>query len=207
MGLNDASYGALLPFMQTHYHLSYLVVSLVFAFPFIGYSIASIFNHRLHSSIGQRGIALLGPCARGIAYIVLSFHPPYPAVVAVLAIAGFGIGIIDAAWNAWIGDLADANQLLGLMHGAYGAGATIAPLIGTTMVVKYGCGWWQYFYVPLVMCVVEAGWGLRAFSSEDGKGFRERNERSKREAAGQRAGVRGAVREKVTWFCAAFLFM
>lgn len=206
MGLNDASYGALLPFMQSHYHLSYLVVSLVFAFPFVGYSVASIFNYRLHSTIGQRGIALVGPIARGVAYIVLSIHPPYPTVVAVLTVAGFGIGIADAAWNAWIGDLADANQLLGLMHGAYGAGATIAPLMGTAMVVKYGCEWWQYFYVPLVMVVIEAVWGVRAFWTEDGRRFKEGNERSKVGVEGK-VGLRGALRERVTWICAGFLFM
>lgn len=48
----------------------------------------------------------------------------------------FGNGLEDGGWNAWIGNMESANELLGLLHGAYGLGATISPLIATSMVTK-----------------------------------------------------------------------
>lgn len=209
--MNDASYGALLPFIQPHYHLSYLVASLVFAFPFIGYSIASWTNHRLHTCFGQRGIAVLGPGGRIIAYIVVSFAPPFPAVCASLAFAGLGIGLVDAGWNAWVGDLEDPNQLLGLMHGLYGAGATISPVIGTSMVTKYGCTWNQFYYVPLGLCVLELLLGLWAFWDQNGVVFAARMEASRASMQDQggsgKSGLIGALRQKATWQIAIFLFI
>ena len=45
--------------------------------------------------LGQRGMAILGPAFRLLAYIVLSVHPPYPVAVVVFAFAGLGNGILD----------------------------------------------------------------------------------------------------------------
>lgn len=42
-------------------------------------------------------------------------------------LAGFGNGLEDGGWNAWIGNMQNANELLGFLHGAYGLGATISP--------------------------------------------------------------------------------
>jgi fucose permease len=211
LGMNDASYGALLPFIQPHYDLSYLVASLVFAFPFIGYGVASFVNHGFHTYFGQRGIAAVGPATRIISYIVISFAPPFPAVCAMLVLIGLGIGLIDAGWNAWVGDLENPNQLLGIMHGLYGAGATIAPVIGTSMVTKYDCDWNQYFYVPLGLCVFELGFGLWAFWDQDGAVFKAKMDASTaiavEEGGSGKVGLRGALSEKVTVVVAAFLFM
>ena len=35
-----------------------------------------------------------------------------------MLLTGFGNGIEDSAWNAWIGNMHRANELLGLLHGA-----------------------------------------------------------------------------------------
>ena len=45
-------------------------------------------------------------------------------------------GIEDSAWNAWVGNMHRANELLGFLHGAYGLGATIGPLVATAMVTR-----------------------------------------------------------------------
>lgn len=40
-----------------------------------------------------------------------------------------------------------ANELLGILHAAYGFGATISPLIATTMVTKGALPWYRFYYV------------------------------------------------------------
>lgn len=62
-------------------------------------------------------------------------------------LAGFGNGIADAAWNAWIGNMARANEMLGFLHGLYGAGAVLSPLIATTMITKGNLPWYTFYYL------------------------------------------------------------
>jgi fucose permease len=68
-------------------------------------------------------------------------------LVVVYSLAGFGNGIQDAAWNAWIGDMARSNEILGFLHGFYGLGATISPLIATSMITKANLPWYTYYYL------------------------------------------------------------
>lgn len=147
MGMNDATYGPIIPYLEEYYSLSYLIVSLIFLSPFVGYNLAALLNNSLHLKLGQRGVAFFGPILHLISYIVISIHPPYPVLVIVFILAGVGNGFEDSGWNAWIGAMANANEVLGFLHGCYGLGATIAPLISTTMITKAGVPWYYWYYV------------------------------------------------------------
>lgn len=74
-------------------------------------------------------------------------HPPYPVLVVSFIFAGLGNGLADSAWNAWIGNLHNANQLLGLLHGSYGVGAVISPLIASLLVADSGLPWYYFYYI------------------------------------------------------------
>jgi len=65
----------------------------------------------------------------------------------VFILAGLGNGFEDSAWNAWIGAMANANEVLGFLHAFYGLGATIAPLVATTMITKGGLPWYTWYYI------------------------------------------------------------
>jgi xanthosine utilization system XapX-like protein len=73
-------------------------------------------------TLGQRGIAIIGPLCHLISFAVLSARPPFPVVVCVYGIIGMGNGLIDAAWSAWVGDMVNANEIMGCLHACYGAG-------------------------------------------------------------------------------------
>jgi hypothetical protein len=112
-GLNDASYGALIPYLERYYNLTYTVVSLIFLSPFLGYTAAALCNNVIHMKFGQRGIAVIAPTCRVITYLILCFHPPYPVIVVFFIFAGFGNGLEDAAWCAWTGNMVNANRVQG----------------------------------------------------------------------------------------------
>lgn len=97
--------------------------------------------------LGQRGIAGLSSIAHLIAYIVNSLHPPYPVLIISFMFAGLGNGLADSAWNAWVANLANANELLGLLHGFYGLGAVLSPLIATSFVTKAKWPWFSFYYL------------------------------------------------------------
>lgn len=110
--------------------------------------------------------------------------------------------MLDAAWNAWISQFPSTNQLLGLLHGCYGLGATISPLIATSMITKYGLGWWEFFYLMTALLVVELIVCTTTFWSETGASYRQ----STRDGDGKQTGMtRKALKERTTWILAAFL--
>ena len=188
--------------IEADYGLSYTVTSLVFLSPFAGYTLSALFSDRLHRLGGRRGIAVLAPLSRTIAYIVIVVHPPYPAVVIFLALAGVGCGLLDAAWNAWIGTLDHPNQLLGLLHGCYGLGATISPLIATTMVTKGHLKWWNFYYIMIGVAVLEIFLGTWAFWKDTRLKYCDDTSSANRDVKGK---TMLALKQKVTWICAAFL--
>ena len=142
--------------LERYYDLSYTVVSLIFLSPFVGYTLASIANNLMHVRFGQRGVAIVGPACHLVSYIVLAAHPPYPVLVVIFMFVGFGNGLLDAAWCAWIGNMASANQVSGFLQGCYSGGATIAPLIATAMVTKAGLQWYAFYYI-MVRRIIQLG--------------------------------------------------
>ncbi|OJJ06761.1 hypothetical protein ASPVEDRAFT_140661 [Aspergillus versicolor CBS 583.65] len=218
MGANDAAYGPLIPYLESWYGLSYTTVSLVFLSPIGGYTLAAFTNNILHVHLGQRGIAWLSPGCHLIAYIVNCLHPPYPVLVVSFIFAGLGNGLADSAWNAWVGNMADSNQMLGLLHGLYGLGAVMAPLIATSLITEAKVGWFYFYYIMVACAAIELASCLWAFWDADAAAFREsqRNisniagqEGSEGAGAEEKGGVRRALLvpryARVTWILAFFL--
>jgi MFS family permease len=81
------------------------------------------------------------------AYTIIAPHPPYPVLVTAYVLAGFANGLADAAWNAWVGNLTRANEVMGFLHATYGVGGVIAPLIATSMITRAHLQWYTYYYV------------------------------------------------------------
>lgn len=85
----------------------------------MGYSVAAFMSDPIHMKLGQRGMAMLGPLFRLVAYAVLAIHPPYAVVVIIFVFAGFGNGIIDACVS-YVAELklrADFSLRLDITHG------------------------------------------------------------------------------------------
>lgn len=133
--------------LEKYYDLTYTVVSMVFVSPFVGYVLSAIINNWLHLKIGQRGIAMLCGVCHILAYVVIAAHPPYIALIFAFMFAGFANGLGDAAWNAWIGNLAKASELLGFMHACYGAGGVFSPLVATAMITRGDLPWYTFYYI------------------------------------------------------------
>lgn len=146
-GLNDGAYGALLPFFEAYYHIAYLRVSSIFLSPLLGYTLAALLNSAVHARSGQRGIAVLAGCCHIATYTVISVHPPYPVIIVMYAIGGFGYGLIDGAWNAWTGSMKEANAIQGLLSASYSLGATISPIMATSMSKKQGWNWYSFYWL------------------------------------------------------------
>jgi fucose permease len=133
--------------LEEYYSISYTIVATIFLSPFAGYTLAALMINKIHMHFGQLGVATIGPMCKLIAYVITCVHPPFPVIPIIFILTGFGNGIEDGAWNAWVGNMENPNELMGLLHGAYGLGATIGPLISTAMVTKGSLQWYTWYYV------------------------------------------------------------
>ncbi|ESZ89499.1 hypothetical protein SBOR_10116 [Sclerotinia borealis F-4128] len=206
MGMNDGSYGALIPFvghLEQYYHLSYTVISLIFLSPFAGYTFASLINDRVHVHFGQRGVAIIASLCHLISYIVLSLHPPYPVLVVMFVFVGIGNGLVDAAWCAWLGNMASANQVQGFLQACYSFGGTVAPLIAAGMLAKAGLEWYYFYYIMTAVAATELITSTWAFWAQTGHIYASENPRDVNAKTGR---LREALSNKLTWIFAAFIF-
>lgn len=193
---------ALLPYIETYYNVSYTVISCVFLASFAGYLFSALANNIIHHRFGQLGVAILGSAGRLVGYIPMMLHPPFFVLPIFMIFPGLGNGVDDSAWNAWIGNMENANELLGFLHGAYGLGATIAPLIATAMVTKSNLPWYSFYYLMAGLSGLGMVLGTFAFWGATGRVHRE----SHRSTTGQsRTTTRRVLREPITWLMAGFL--
>lgn len=154
--------------------------------------------------LGRRGVAFLGPGVRLISYVVICLHPPYAVMVIFFIFAGFGNGLEDAAWNAWIGNMEKANEVLGFLHGFYGLGATLSPLIATAMVTKAKLEWYTFYYILVGAAVTELVAAVTAFWTNTGPAYREANPRTEEETGNR---MKEALNNRVTWVLSVFFLV
>ncbi|CAE6402613.1 unnamed protein product [Rhizoctonia solani] len=124
-GWNDATTGPLLPTIQAHYSVGFIVVSMLFVASCVGHLSAAVINR-----FGK--VILFGGVLQIIAYAILAPAPPFPVMCISYAINGFGIALQNAQANGFIAEIPNnTSAKLGLLHAGYGAGAFVAPLIAT----------------------------------------------------------------------------
>ncbi|CAG8971011.1 hypothetical protein HYALB_00009862 [Hymenoscyphus albidus] len=257
MGMNDAAYG-----LEEYYDINYTTISLVFLAPFIGYTVAAIINTRLHMRFGQIGVVTIAPVAKLIVFGVTSVKPPFAVLPLVFILSGFANGIEDGCFNAWVGNMKHANelvgsllfdflfllrhlkgsrcvevfkaaaeesliwarltteflpnchfeestflaQLLGFLHGAYGLGATISPLLATAMVTKWAQPWWAFYYIMTALSLIELIICILSFRKATGAVYRASHTPSDPSNTKEpRGATKEAVLNPITWICSFFL--
>ncbi|KAJ7512736.1 major facilitator superfamily domain-containing protein [Mycena galericulata] len=148
-GWNDGTAGPLIPRIQKVYHVGFAVVSLTFVFACVGFIGGAMINVPLTDKLGFGKMIALGSLCQIIAYAMQAPAPPFPVFVLSFVINGVGIAIQvhtfgyaqapsstdasqDAQANGYIASLKNSPETkMGLLHGAYGAGALASPLVAT----------------------------------------------------------------------------
>lgn len=151
LGLFTSTTGVLLPHLERDYDLSDAQASLIFLAVPVPYLLAAQMNSWLHSRLGRRGIAILGPVAHAAASVGASRRPPFGAFLAFFAAVAFGNGLLDASWATWAAARENPNFASGLLHGAFSAGAAAGPAIAG-LVISTEEGSWSVWYLYLVSC-------------------------------------------------------
>ncbi|KAI5118166.1 hypothetical protein M0805_005788 [Coniferiporia weirii] len=142
-GWNDGTSGPMLPAMQSHYHIGFTIVSLIFVANCVGYVTGSLANIHFTSKLGFGKSLVLGAVLQVIAYAMQGPAPPFPIFVLAYCFSGFGISIQAAQSVEIVVNLKNSPTKMGIFLATYGVGALISPLVATQFAATER---WSMFY-------------------------------------------------------------
>ncbi|KAL2816547.1 major facilitator superfamily domain-containing protein [Aspergillus granulosus] len=166
-GLNDSVPGALIPYMENHYSISYAIVSLIFVTNAIGFIAAAPLTDLVEQRLGRGRAYILAEALMGAGYVIIICTPPYPLVVVAFLLIGLGEGMDLAFNNVFCANYGNGTTALGFLHGSYGLGGTAGPLIGTA-IASSGAIWSRFYAVAIVIVAINAsfaGWVFWAYET------------------------------------------
>lgn len=132
----------------------------------------------------------------------MSQHPPWAVVVLFTCLAGFGNGLIDAAWSSWAGHMVAGNVLEGILHAFYALGCTFSPLIATSMIVQSGLPWYYFYYMMIGLSSMALLVSGATFWSKTGEVYAREYPREDGTSS-----TKMALKNKVTWLCCVFFLI
>ncbi|KAI2477471.1 MFS general substrate transporter [Pyrenophora tritici-repentis] len=182
--LNDVEtiVGALIPYIESHYHISYTIMSLVFVGNAFGFIAAAFFTDMILKKIGRGKAMVLGDMIQLSAYIILVCTPPYPLVV--------------------------VSAVLGAAHGSYGIGGIVAPIVGTAL-VSNGVLWSRFYCLAVglrLCCIVFTAYAFWNYDEHAEPAVLAATTSAQAAEADKRKDLKVAVENKVTIFGALFIF-
>jgi MFS family permease len=174
-GLHDSSPGALIPYMERYYDIGYAVVSLIFVGQAVGFVFAALFMDALRARLSRAHLQVVGQLFMVSAYLPLVIGAPFPAIVVSFFLLGFGMSINLAMNNIFCGSLQSATTALGFLHGSYGVGGTIGPIIATAVATAVATTtgadfWYRYYFLTLGLAIFNlafAWWALAGFERDN----------------------------------------
>ncbi|CAG5163727.1 uncharacterized protein ALTATR162_LOCUS6530 [Alternaria atra] len=210
-GINDSVVGALIPYMESYYHISYSIMSLVFVGNAIGFISAAFFTNMILGKFGRAKTLIFAELIQLSAYIILVCTPPYPLVVVSFFLLGFGAAINLALNNVYCANTHPPSVILGLAHGSYGVGGIVAPIIGTA-IVSQGVLWSRFYFLTVglrICCIAFAAWSFWSYTEDSEETLLETTtsrQTSAENAASKLKNLKLALKNKVTIFGALFIF-
>ncbi|PMB66450.1 Bypass of stop codon protein 6 [Beauveria bassiana] len=167
-GMSDSAAGALIPYMEAYYHIGYAQVSLIFVGQAIGFIVAAVFLDSLRQRLGHARTLGLAQALMTLAYVPMITGAPFPVVVLAFSLVGFGFAVNIAIANTFCGRLARGTFVLGCMHGCYGLGGVLGPLVATSIVAAAGAPFWtRYYILTMAVFALSIGAAVWAFGGYD----------------------------------------
>jgi len=134
-----------------------------------GFITAALFLDSMRQQLGRAKTLVLAQALIGVGYIPVVIAAPFPAIVISFFMIGFGMSANIAMGNTFCGSLRDGTTLLGGMHGAYGLGGTIGPLVATAIVTVADAVWSRYYILTMGLTVLSAaiaGWSFSGYETD-----------------------------------------
>jgi fucose permease len=158
LGLPTGMIGTAWPSMRVTFGVPVADLGLIFLIATTGSVLVTAFVGRLIRRLGVPALLAVSSTCAAIGAAGIAFAPGLWLVLGVAVLVGAAAGMMDGGLNTAVA-LAGRPRLLNLLHGAYGVGTAIGPLVVTAAILTRS---WRLAYVILVVLdLVIAGSWLR----------------------------------------------
>lgn len=147
LGLPDAMLGVAWPSMRATFDQPLAALGQLLLAGTFGYLTGSTASGFVSDRFGTRAVLVGSALAWAAAMLAFAAAPAWPLLLLGIVALGIGGGGIDAGLNAFVA-LRHGPGAMNLLHGCYGIGATIGPLVLTAVLA--GGRSWRLPYVGLL---------------------------------------------------------
>lgn len=152
LGMPDGLHGVAWPSVRQTFGLPLDAIGLLMVFGTAGYSLSGFVNGALVRRLGVGGLLALSCALTSTALLIYSVTPLWPLFVTAALLGGLGAGAIDAGINTYV-EHHYSERMMQWLHGSFGIGITMGPLIMTGALGITGA--WRYGYA--LVCLFQAG--------------------------------------------------
>jgi fucose permease len=158
LGLPDGMLGTAWPSMRFTFGAPVGALGLILLLATAGSVLVSAFVGTLIRRLGVPALLAVASLCAAVGFAGFALAPGLGLVLGVAVLTGAAAGLMDGGLNTAIG-LSGRPRLLNLLHGAYGIGTALGPLVVTAAILT---GSWRPAYLALtVFDLVLAGCWLR----------------------------------------------
>jgi len=137
LGATDGALGPLWPSMRDTFGRSDGHFGLIFAGLAGGYMTASAGSGHLTDRFGATAVIRTGGALAAGALWWIGVGSSWVGTLLGFLILGLGNGLLDASINTWVA-VSRGSRAMGLIHGFYGVGAAIGPIVAVAVVANGG---------------------------------------------------------------------
>ncbi|MBZ0295130.1 MAG: MFS transporter [Anaerolineae bacterium] len=185
-------------FMQDDFGLALDSLGVLLSIMTIGRLLSAFLNGPLIARWGVGKVLLSGSVLVMVGTTTFALAPTWPLLLACNFLVGIGNGFLDPALNTYVSAHYRASRL-NWLHGFFGVGLTLGPLLVTLMVIDSGLSWrWCYGLVAglqlgilLSLLITRNRWLLNDVETET---------HSEDVMAGRKPRIQDTLRLPVVWF-------
>ena len=153
IGVATSVLGVAWPSIRDHFSRSVADLGILIASGSIGFITASSLYGRLHLRAGTGRLLIGGSIGVLVGLAGIAVAPSWGWIVATSLVLGFGSGLVDTGLNAHAA-LAFDLRSMNLLHGCFGLGSTLGPVVMTLSLTASGA--WRAGYWALAIAQVGA---------------------------------------------------
>src|SRR5579871_733187 len=150
LGMPDGMLGTAWPAMRRSFGASVGDLGLILLVNTAGSVVVAAFVGRLIQRAGAAAVLAVAAVCGAVGGVCYAAAPGLWLVLCVGPLVGAGMGMMDGGLNTAVG-LTGRTRLLNLLHGFYGVGTAIGPLVVTAAIIG---GSWRPAYLVLAACNV-----------------------------------------------------
>lgn len=199
LGLPDPVAGVAWPSMRGTFGLQQSSFGLVFIGLGCGYCLSGFFGGKLTHFLGLGNLLWVSSALVAVAMLGSGLAPAWSVIVACAVIWGLGSGGIDAGLNAFVGHHYSAKHM-NWLHSCYSLGATLGPLLMTTMLVQTGSWRAGYHFVGGLLALMTILFTVTRRQWDDPG-------ETAAEGPVQAVGMRTVLREPLVWMQVVLFFL